>query len=369
MCKKAKEFESESFSEPTSFFKGYGSNIPSEHPSVDSNYMQISDEFINNENNNNEGNNINEGKNINEGNNNNENNNQEEFNILDDNQNNNNINNNNINQKNEIIPNFGNIRNLQTQNMNKINQKDINVPQPESIQNKSTGEMTNIKIVFENPLKIEIKEEDKKHDVINKKDYSNNKKDDKEHDFRNYYPEYIKRFFRDLVIFINRLIEEFNKENHTNISVLQLINGNKYYHSNLKNALYLLDRTVIEALSTRVELVRGEDNQEKKEVEYLPNYDICSSIYRETDEKKRINKVIEVFKKTIRELMKIYNEEEHEDELFKYFNTFGEYVNTVNDEKKEILIEIGKNYESIITKKLNDNKHKRGPKPKLKEKK
>ena len=67
--------------------------------------------------------------------------------------------------------------------------------------------------------------------------------------------------------------------------------------------------------------------------------------------------------------MKIYNEDKHEDELFKYFNTFGEYVNTVSDEKKENLIEIGKNYESIITKKLNDNKHKRGPKPKLKEKK
>ena len=36
--------------------------------------------------------------------------------------------------------------------------------------------------------------------------------------------------------------------------------------------------------------------------------------------------------------MKIYNEDKHEDELYKYFNTFGEYVNTVSDEKKDILV-------------------------------
>ena len=58
------------------------------------------------------------------------------------------------------------------------------------------------------------------------------------------------------MIFINRLIEKYNKENHTNISCLELINGNYYIH-NLKNSLYLLDRTVIQALSTRVELVIG----------------------------------------------------------------------------------------------------------------
>ena len=68
--------------------------------------------------------------------------------------------------------------------------------------------------------------------------------------------------------------------------------------------------------------------------------------------------------------MKIYNEDKHEDELYKYFDTFGEYVNNnVSDEKKEILIEIGKNYESIITKKIKDNKHNRGPKPKYQKRK
>ena len=356
MCKKAKEFESEGFSNSSSFFMGNKSNIPSEYPSLDFVKMQISDECEEEDNKENdcEENKMNE--------NNNENNNQEnqiEFNILDDNQNKNN----NINQDNEVGKNFGIIQNLGTQNMKTINQKDINAPQPESLANKSTGEMTNIKIIFEeSPSFFEKKEEDKKEG-------DKNKKDGKEHDIRNLYPEYVKRFFKDLVIFINRLIENFNKDNQTNISCLKLINGNKYYHSNLKNTLYLLDRTVIEALSTRVEFIKGEDEQEKEDVEFLPNLDICSSIYNETDENKRINNVIEVFKKTIREIMKIYNENKHEDELFKYFNTFGEYVNTVSAEKKDILIEIGKNYESIITKKLNDNKHKRGPKPKLKEKK
>ena len=357
MCKKAKEFESESFSYSSSFF--VGNKIPNECPSLDFAKMQISDEC---EEEDNKENDYKENK-INENNNNENNNNQGnqiEFNILDDNQNNNN-NNNNINQENELTKNFGIIQNLETQNMKKINQKEINLPQPQSLANKSTGEMTNIKIE-ESPSNIEKKEED-----IKKGD--KNKKDDKEHDIRNLYPEYVKRFFKDLVIFINRLIENFNKNNQNNISYLKFINGNKYYHSNLKNALYLLDRTVKEALSTRVELIKGKDNQETEDIEYLPNFDICSSIYNETDENKRINNVIEVFKKTIRELMKIYNEDKHEDELFKYFNTFKEYVNTVNDEKKEILNEIGKNYESIIIKKLNDNKHKRGPKPKLKEKK
>ena len=365
MCKKAKEFESESFSDSSSFFKWNKNNIQSENQSLDLVKMQISDEYLNKDEEDNKEKYYKENI-INENNNN-----QEQFNILDDNQNNN-SNNNNINnfisQENEIAKNFDNIQNLEMQNMNKIDQKYINVPQPQSMPNKSTGEMTNIKIIFEeSPSKIEIKkEEEEKED---KKIEDNNKKDDKKNNIKNYYPEYIKRFFKDLVIFINRLIEKFNKENHTNISGLQLINGNKYYHSNLKNALYLLDRTVMQALSTRVEFVKGEDNKEKEVIENLANFDICSSIYNETDEKNRINKVIEVFNKTIRELMTIYNEYKHEDELYKYFNTFGEYVNTVSDEKKEILIDIGKNYESIITKKINENEHKRGPKPKLKKKK
>ena len=95
MCKKAKEFESESFSNSSSFFIGNKDNIPSEFPSLDLVKMQISDEFKE------EDNKENDFKNNKINDNNQENNNQEnqiEFNILDDNQNNNN----NINQDNEV---------------------------------------------------------------------------------------------------------------------------------------------------------------------------------------------------------------------------------------------------------------------------
>ena len=148
-----------------------------------------------------------------------------------------------------------------------------------------------------------------------------------------------------------------------------MINGNYFIH-NLKNSLYLLDRTVIQALSTRVEIVLDEDNKEIEEEENLSNKELCDSIYNEKDQQKRIKNVIEVFNKTIRELMKIYNEDKHEDELYKYFDTFGEYVNNnVKDEKKEILIKIGKNYESKITKKIKDDKHRKGQKCKFQKKK
>ena len=155
MCKKSKEFESESYSISSSFYIGNKSHIPNESSSQDFIKMQISDECEEqniekdykenkiNENNNNENNNNKE--------------NQIEFNILDDNKNNNN-NNNNINQENELTKNFGIIQNLETQNMKKINQKEINLPQPQSLANKSTGEMTNIKIAFEeSPPNIEKK--------------------------------------------------------------------------------------------------------------------------------------------------------------------------------------------------------------------
>ena len=174
---------------------------------------------------------------------------------------------------------------------------------------------------------------------------------------------------QDLVIFINKLVEEFNTNNHTNISGLELINGEKYYHHNYKNQLYLLDRTIIEALSTRVEFFEDKDNIIETKTENLKNKDICDFIYNEIDEKKRINKVIEVFKKTIREVMAIYNEDKHEDELYKNFNTFGDFVKTVDEGEKKILTDIAHNYESIITKKINENEHKRGPKPKTKKKK
>ena len=359
MCKKSKEFESESFSYCSSFFKLNNSNFPSEWPSLDLVKMEISNENLkdnNYENNNYENNNNENNNNVN---NNNVNNSNENFNILDDNQNNNYYN--NLNLENEISKNnFGNIQNLETQNMKILNQKIINKPQ-QSTTKKSTGEATQINIIYkESPEKIEKEKEEKK--------IHNNKNGDKEYKIRNLYPKYFKKFFKDLVIYINRLIEEFNLNNHTNISSLELINGEKYYHHNFKNQLYLLDRTVMEALSTRVEFIEDEDKKLEKKIEELKNKDICNSIYNEKDEKKRINKVIKIFKKTIRELMKVYNEEKHEDELYKYFNTFWEFVKTVDENEKKILTEIAQNYESIIIKKINDNEHKRGPKPKTKKK-
>ena len=373
MSKEAKEFDSDSFSHISSIDKGNISNAQSDY---NPNYimMQISGENEEDENNKNFENSENT---INE------NNNQEGFNMLEDNQNNNNNNINNINQENELN-NFGNIQNLGTQNLNKINEKGINVPQPQSKAIKSTDEMTNtnIKIIFkESSSKIEIKneeeddeEEDENEDEeeneeeikkIENKKVKKSKKGKNEHDIRNLYPKYVKRFFKDLVIFINRLIEKFNKDNNTNISYLESINGEFYIH-NLKNSLYLLDRTVIQALSTRVELVIDEDGKEKQTIKISVNKDLCDSIYNEIDENKKIHNVIKVFNKTVRELMKIYNEDKHEDESYRYFDTFGDYVNTLKDgkkDKKEILIKIGKNYESILTKKIYDNKHTRGPKP------
>ena len=49
MCKEAKEFESESFSDSSSFFKWNKNNIQSENQSLNLDKMQISDEYLNKE--------------------------------------------------------------------------------------------------------------------------------------------------------------------------------------------------------------------------------------------------------------------------------------------------------------------------------
>ena len=71
---------------------------------------------------------------------------------------------------------------------------------------------------------------------------------------------------------------------------------------------------------------------------------------------------------TIRDLMDIYRSDENPEYFFKYFSRFDNYIDSLkkkNRKEKKKIKEIANNYEKILKKKIEDQPHKKGPKPKF----
>ena len=268
--------------------------------------------------------------------------------------------NDNINQGNDDIQNVENINEIGKQNINA--NKEVNLVTQNTIGMQPTGASTTQKITSLNTQnnfgKIKIKPKIKQF------------KDLKEFEKRNYYKTFVKDFFRDLINFINVLIEKFNKKNNTNINCLKWKNGNIYCHANVYNELYLLDRKAIKALTSRAQLYKEKDGSIKAYTTPLPNKEICYNIYKEEDEKMKIHEVIAVFDTKIKDLMDIYLKKVFpQEDFYKSFQKYEEYLNNtenqIEEEKKELLIEIGNSYKSKLKEKIDNPDNKRGPKPRI----
>ena len=280
--------------------------------------------------------------------------NEEDFNNLEDI--NNNLNN-DINKGNDEIQNIEDINKIRTFNNYNHSNYQINIITQNSMGISSTRERTQPNI----PLSLNPQNNGGKEKIKEGK-----KKE--EYEKRNYYKTFVITFFHNLIDFINALIKKYNEKNQTEINYLKWKNGNIYYHSRVYNALHLLDRKAINALSTRAHLYKQKDNSIIPITKNLPNKELCYKIYKEKDEKNKIHEVIAVFDKKIKDLIDIYlNKVLPKEDYYKYFKRFEESLNNtkIKEENKEFLIDCAYNYVSRLKQKIENPQNKRGSKCKI----
>lgn len=355
MCKKAKEFSGESYLNYSSTFifknnsnsseSSYNKNIDYFKPKIEEMNRENQKKEISNKENQDNLNNINYINNI-------------SHDLRQNNDSNaNQIDNsevlNHVNQENNSEIHFRDIQNNQN-----IQNQEIMQHQNTNTANQTTRGITKTKIF--NIIHPNSEEESNEGDdkIKKGKNYSN----------RNRCDTLIRNFFKDLVRFINNLIIKFNeekcKEKGIEINQLEIINGNKYIHHNSINALFMLDLKAKDALSERQSLQKRDKNVELI-VKDLPNKKAVKSIYEETNEDKKIYEVIFVLDMTIRDLMNIYLKKEiPEEDFFKYFSRFEDYIKSrkITKKEKRILKEVGKEYEENLKKKIFEDEKKKGPK-------
>ena len=162
---------------------------------------------------------------------------------------------------------------------------------------------------------------------------------------------YMKSFFKSLVIFINNLIEIFNIKNGKNLNYFSINNNNLYIKHGANDIIEILKNKAKDVLS--VESSNG-DNY---------NIKLIISIINENENKP----LIKVLNKTIKELMDIYRDKIiPEEDYYQYFPRFKDFVKNwknLDEEKREVLIDQGMNFEEKI-KKIIDFDCKPGPKAK-----
>ena len=150
---------------------------------------------------------------------------------------------------------------------------------------------------------------------------------------------YVKRFFGELVNFINVLIEKFNKNRGKNINYFKKVDTELYIKYGAKDAKKVLDTKAKEVLAV----------EDKEKSRY--NIDLINSIMNENEEN-RNNELVEVLNKTIKELMDIYRDDNiHKNDFYKDFKRFKAQLDEFGEGKKgekKILEEQGLNYENII---------------------
>ena len=150
---------------------------------------------------------------------------------------------------------------------------------------------------------------------------------------------YVKRFFKELVKFINVLIEKFNNKRGKHINFYSIINTDNYIKHGSSDALELLEKKAYEVLSVEIN-----GNRE--------NIDLINSIIY-ADEENRNEELVEVLNKTIKQLMDIYRNDNIENDFYKDFKRFKAHLDEFEKkpEEKEILKNQGINYENILKQK------------------
>lgn len=180
----------------------------------------------------------------------------------------------------------------------------------------------------------------------------------KERDFKIYY---IKSFLNNLIDFINKLIDIYDRTNNTKINHLLTINKEYYVKYGAKDVLNFIQKRAIDVLIIDTSKVKnGKEEDIKTFNEKLLMITNPSSKYKNDN-------IISVLNKTIKELMDIYRElKEPEEEYYKFFKRFEAHINSLNkdDEYKKCLRKSGLEYEMYYNRLLYDNEHKRGPKAK-----
>lgn len=167
---------------------------------------------------------------------------------------------------------------------------------------------------------------------------------------------YLKHFYSDLVIFINFLINKFNKEKGKNFKFLIEKNTELYIKYGAKDAKKMLERKAKDVLS-----------EEKVNIKNKENINLINMIINADNENKNIE-VIEVLNKTIQELMDIYrNDKIHKDDYFQNFQRFPDFLKKCqkSEDEKSMLEYQAFNYEKIINN-IIENSCRPGPRPKNK---
>ena len=145
-------------------------------------------------------------------------------------------------------------------------------------------------------------------------------KENTNYENRNLQVSFVKRFFKDFVIFINALIGIYKNENIDNNQdnkkekYLQEINGKYYIPYSLMNKYNMLKNSAYDCLIFKNGLPKifqkkeNEKNPKIKAVEKKIKRNICIiySIFNEKNENNKKECIIEVLKKPIFELMDIY---------------------------------------------------------------
>ena len=165
---------------------------------------------------------------------------------------------------------------------------------------------------------------------------------------------YVTHFFKDLVDFINFLINKFNKEKRKNFKFLIPINTKLYIKYGAEGAKKMLESKAKDVLCGESDKIRN-----------TGNINLINTIINSND--KNIE-LIEVLNKTIQELMIIYrNDKIHKDDYFKNFHRFPEYLKKLSksEETKKAFEEQAMNYEKNINDIIDNSCHP-GPKPKNK---
>ena len=189
---------------------------------------------------------------------------------------------------------------------------------------------------------------------------------------RNLQDSFVKRFFKDFVIFINALIGIYKNENK-NAKYLQEINGKYYIQHSLMNKYNMLKNSAYDSLIFKNGLPKifqqkeNEKNPKIKAVEKKIKRNICIiySIFNNKNENNKKECIIEVLKKPIFELMDIYlNRKIPKEEYYTKFPRFENYLikKNKNVNEKNNLLKVAYNYEKIIIKSINEAEHKIGRK-------
>ena len=220
-----------------------------------------------------------------------------------------------------------------------------------SIANKSTKGIT---FTTKNTGNIIKKGEEPKIEI---NDNNNEEKKKREFDYRNYPDILLRNFFKDILKFIDSLIEEVENKNPERNRVSHL-NMNIYLEDRTQDKLEQLDKTLIYVLTNI--------NKEKKQnlindnEKHLVNN---SKLFSKYNKKECFINIYNVLNLNIRKLLDIYLKKEiPKEKFYNKFHKFEDCDTYKKNKQKEELMNYAKNYEQKLKNKIENDNNKKGPK-------